>query len=105
MFPFLPFVDLERDDDTLREFVNSDDLEDPLRSLGGLTLPLSGLLVDRPFVLGLEVGLLYPALFVDASFSLNVNCLPLFEAGDGFILTDPFLLPLDCFVLVLGLLC
>jgi len=105
LLPFLPFDDLERDDDILREFVeDSVGLEDPFRNLGGLTLPFSGLLVDLLFILEGEVGLLYPDLLEEVSFSLNVNCLPLFEAGDGFILTDPFLFP-DCFDLVLGLLC
>lgn len=91
---FLPFVVLEdeRDGGTLRLVGDSVDL-DLFCNLGGLTLSV-GLLVDLLFVLvEPEGGLLYPGLF--ESFSLNVNCLPLLEAGDGFILTGPFLFPLD----------
>lgn len=95
---FLLFVrEDERDDGALREFADSiEDFEDPFRNRSDLTLPFSvDLLLDLPFVLELEVGLLYTDLFADESFSLNVNCLLLVDVGDGFILTDPFLLPFD----------
>jgi hypothetical protein len=92
---------VERDGGTLREFADSiDGFGDPFRSRSGcaLTLPFSVDLPPLVLPLGLEpaVGLLYVDLLEDESFSRSVNCLPLADVGDGFILTAP-LLPFDLF--------